>query len=342
MENFQLTNKQLAALRTLHKTLRDRRMADRVKAVVLLGSGWSVAAVAEALLVDEKTVRAWAEKYREGGASGLLAMFYEGKKPSLSDSQMAELATHLDENIYLESNAIRHHIAKKYGVKFSSAGVKKLLHRLDFVYKKPTHVPGKLDQEAQAAFVEMYAALRENMGENDHLYFADACHPQQNSVPSYGWIRRGVEKHLPSTGSRRRVNIHGAIDIDTLETVTDFAKTIDAESSLRLFKKLAAKRPNAEAIHVVLDNASYYTSGWLRDRLADTKIVLHFLPPYSPNLNLIERLWKFFKQKILANRYHETYAEFLSACKNFFRCRKKYLPEHTTLMTENFHLYKTT
>ena len=91
-DNFRLTNRQIAALRATHKTLRDRRLADRVKAVVLLGSGWGVADVAEALLVDEKTVRLWFEKYRHGGETELLAMFYQGKAASLTNEQLTELA----------------------------------------------------------------------------------------------------------------------------------------------------------------------------------------------------------------------------------------------------------
>ena len=339
-DNFQLTNRQIAALRATHKTLRDRRLADRIKAVVLLGSGWSVASVAEALLVDEKTVRLWFEKYRRGGEKELLAMFYQGRAASLDDDQLTELAKHLDEKTYLDSNEIRHHIAKKYGVKYSSSGVKKLLHRLGFVYKKPKHVPGKLDPEAQAAFFKTYKKLRKNKGENDPIIFADACHPQHNSIPAYGWIRRGVEKELKSNGGRRRVNIHGAVDIDTMETFTDFAKTIDAKSSLRLFRKLIAKYPNAKKIHVFVDNATYYTSTWLRQKLRGTKIVLHFLPAYSPNLNLIERLWKFFKKKILYNQFYETFASFLSACKSFFRSRTKYRDDLHSMLAENFHLYQ--
>ena len=204
MDNFQLTTRQIASLRALHKTLRDRRPADRVKAVVLLGTGWSAASVGEALMIDEKTVRAYFAHYREVGEKGLVQLHYHGKSPSLSPSQQAELAKHLDEKTYLDSNEIRHHIAKKYGVKYSPAGVKQLLYRLGFVYKKPKHVPGKLDPEAQAAFVETYEKLRKNKGENDPIIFADACHPQQNSIPSYGWIRRGAEKERKSSGSRRQ------------------------------------------------------------------------------------------------------------------------------------------
>jgi transposase len=340
MDDFQLTTGQIASLKALHRLQRDRRFADRVKAIVLLGTGWSVAAVAEALLVDEKTVRLWHEKYVHGGEDDLLTLCYVGKEPLLSEMQQQELAKHLDENTYIDSKAVAHYIEKKYGVQYSRTGVKELLHRLNFVYKKPKHVPGKLDPAKQAVFVAEYEILRKTKGKNDPIYFADACHPQHNSIPAYGWIRRGTDKELKSNGGRKRVNINGAVDIDTLETVTDFTKSVNGASSLRLFKKIAAKHPKAKAIHVYLDNASYYVSKWLKERLIGLKIVLHPLPGYSPNLNVIERLWKFFKKEILYNKYYEKFEDFLSACKGFFRCRTKYRDSLRTLLTENFHLYQ--
>ena len=154
--------------------------------------------------------------------------------------------------------------------------------------------PGKLDPEAQAAFLDEYEKLKKIKGENDPIYFADAVHPPvfqkySNSIPAWGWIRRGKDKELKSNGGRKRVAVlnqqgNGALNLETLETTTDFAKTINGESSLRLFKKIEAKHPEAKAVHVILDNASYYISGWLKVKLKDSKIVLHFLPGYSPNL----------------------------------------------------------
>ena len=76
--------------------------------------------------------------------------------------------------------------------------MKDLLHRLGFVYKKPKQVPGKLDPVKQEAFVEKYESLRKNNGWNDPICFADACHPQHNSIPAYGWIRCGKENMLKS------------------------------------------------------------------------------------------------------------------------------------------------
>jgi len=258
MDAFRLTARQIEKLKALHRKQRDRRFADRIKGVVLLGSGWSVASVSQALLVDEKSVRLWLEKYRQGGVDELLALMYQGKEPSLTEEQQEQLAKHLDENTYLDSNAIRHH------------------------------------------------------------------------------------KELKSNCGRKRVNINGAVDIDTLETVTDFTKSVNSQSTIRLLKKLEAKHPDAKKIHLIVDNATYYKSKLVKEWLKTSRIKLHFLPGYSPNLNLIERLWKFFKKKILYNEYYETYEEFLAACKNFFRCRTKYRDELRSLLTENFHQYQIT
>ena len=340
MNTFPLTSQEIAALKALHKTLRDKRLADRIKAIVLLGSGWSTSQVAQVLLIDETTVRNWLEKYQHGGQEELLALHYQGKACSLTEQQQQELAEHLDETTYLTSNAIQNYIKKQYSIEYSSSGIKDLLDRLGFVYKKPKQVPGKLDPVKQEAFVEEYESLRKTKGRNDPIYFADACHPQHNSIPAYGWIRRGKEKMLKSNGGRKRVNIHGAVNIGTLDTVVDFTKTVNKESSLRLFQKIIKKHPKAKVIHIVLDNATYYTSRWLKEQLIGTKIMLHYLPGYSPNLNLIERLWKFFKKEILYNRYYEKFDDFVAACKGFFRCRTKYREKLRSLLREKFHLYK--
>jgi transposase len=90
MQDFHLTAQQIAALRVLHKKQRDRKKADRVKAIVLLGSGWSVDQVAQALLIDETTVRNWYATYKNGGTDELLTLHYEGKAPSLSEHQACE------------------------------------------------------------------------------------------------------------------------------------------------------------------------------------------------------------------------------------------------------------
>jgi len=178
MDDFQLTDKQVAALKVLHKAQRDRRLADRIKSIVLLGTGWSVAEVAQALLVDESTVRRWCEKYQQEGQKGLTTLQYQGADSFLTTSQQKELAKHLDKYTYLTSIEIRYYVKKTSNVEYSPTGMKELLHRLGFAYKKPKHVPGKLDPKKQESFLEEYRKLRKTKGKNDPVYFADACHPQ--------------------------------------------------------------------------------------------------------------------------------------------------------------------
>jgi len=338
MRDYTLSPSKIVELETLHRSLRDKRQADRVKAVIALSKGGAAAQVAESLLFDETTSRHYFERYQQGGADALLDDHYSGAEPKLDEHQLNELKGYLEEHLFTEAQSVIAHIARQYGVYYSVSGVTDLLHRLDFSYKKPTHVPGKQDPARQQAFIEEYDHTKANKGENDPVYFADATHPQHNSVPAYGWIKKGQEKEGKANCGRQRLNLNGAINIETMEPVTGFYDTIHAQAAIDLFTKIEAKHPNAETIYIIVDNARYYRSCLLKEHVEGTKIKLIFLPPYSPNLNLIERYWTFFKKKVLNNSYYETFADFKRACESFFRKRKQYLPELQTLLTENFHI----
>lgn len=338
MKDYGLSKEKIAELEKLHRSLRDKRQADRVKAVIALSKGWSAAQVAEILLFDEKTSRHYFERYQQGGLPALLDGNYNGAEPKLDEHQISELEEYLEEHIMPDAKSVIAHIDKLYGIHYSVSGVTDLLHRMEFSYKKPTHIPGKQDPAQQKAFLEGYERLKAIKGKNDPIYFADATHPQHNSIPTYGWIKKGQEKELKANCGRKRLNINGAINIETLEPTTGFYDTVNADSTIDLFSKIQAKHPEAQKIYIIVDNARYYRSRLLKKHLKGTKIQLIFLPPYSPNLNLIERYWKFFKKKVLSNRYYETFDEFKRACESFFRKRKKYLLELQALLTENFHI----
>jgi transposase len=333
-----LSTEKIAELETLHRSLRDKRQADRIKAVIALSKGWSAAQIAEILLFDEKTSRNYFERYQQDGVPALLDGNYCGIEPKLDEHQMSELDEYLQEHIFPDAKSVIAHIYQQYNIRYSVSGVTDMLHRLGFSYKKPTHVPGKQDPAQQQVFLEEYEQIKVNKGKSDPIYFADATHPQHNSIPSYGWIKKGQEKEIKANCGRQRLNINGAINIETLEPTTGFYDTINADSTIDLFSKIEAKHPDAKTIYIIVDNARYYRSRLLKQYVKGTKIKLIFLPPYSPNLNLIERYWKFFKKEVLNNHYYETFGEFKLACRSFFRKRKKYLPELRALLTENFHV----
>ena len=111
-----------------------------------------------------------------------------------------------------------------------------------------------------------------------------------------------------------------------------------AQSTVALFKKIEAKHRKARIIYIYCDNARYYRSRLVEEFLKTSRIVVIFLPAYSPNLNLIERLWKYFRKEILYNEYYEKFSDFQTACHTFFDNIKEHKKALRSLLTENFQI----
>ena len=338
MTDYRLDKRELAELRIAHRQVRDVREAYRINAVILLGQGRTVADVADALLFDPDTVRGYFKRYKEGGLDGLLRMSYVGSEALLDAAQLAELDAHLQTHLYPSAEAVARWVEERWGVRYTPSGMTALLHRLGYTYKKAKLTPGKPDPERQEAFLEHYNTIKENKAEGDPIYFMDATHPQHNPVIGCGWIKRGEDFPIKSNTGRRRLNINGAIEIATYSAEIRFDVTIDAASTIALFEQIEKAHPNATRIVVICDNARYYRSRAVQEYLTTSRIHLEFLPAYSPNLNLIERFWKFFKRQVLYNRYYETFEKYKDACQQFFARLSEYVPQLRTLLTENFQI----
>ena len=338
MERFTLTQKEILALWETHRTTKEKKAADRIKAVYLLAIGYTVAEVAKVLMLDEDTIRNYTKRYSEGGIKKLLNDGHIGSKSYLSAEQTKALEEHLEDTTYLAVEAIVAHVEETYHVAYSENGMNQLLHRIGFVYKKAKIVPGKANAEAQEKYLEEYRRMLKNKAKNDPHYFLDGVHPQHNTMPAYGWVKKGKDKLIKANTGRKRININGALNAEKLEVVKRIDETINAQSTIALFKQLEAKHPLAESIYITLDNAGYYRSKLVSEYLATSRIKLMFLPPYSPNLNLIERLWKFMKKTVLYNKYYEKFSSFEDAINEFFENLKCYDKELRSLLTQNFQI----
>jgi len=341
MNKLSLSDKQIAQLRIAHRTAKKKRDADRIKAIVLLAKGWSSVQVAEALLMDDETIRNYLKRYQSGGIKSLLQDNYKGFLGKLSDEELRLLDNHLQKETYLRVQDIVSFVNKEFKVKYTVSGMTDNLHRIGYSYKKPKVVPGKADRKAQENFIRSYKRIKAMKGQDDPIYFMDGTHPQHNTVAAYGWIKKGTEKQIKSNSGRQRLNINGAINIENQKVSVHYGDSINAQSTIVLFKKLETANKKAEKIYVICDNARYYRSKLIKQFLKKSKIKLKFLPPYSPNLNLIERLWKHFRKIVLYHRYYESFEEFKIACKTFFKNTQKYKGELSSLLRDNFQLFAT-
>jgi transposase len=240
-----------------------------------------------------------------------------GSSSKLTESETKELEQHLSETTYLKVKSIVAYVRKKFGKSYSRSGMTEWLVKHGFTYKKPEKVPGKLDPSKQAVFIEEYEKLKASLKPNDRLFFLDAVHPEYQSQAVCGWIKKGECKTLQTTGKQKRLHLVGALNLKDMQVIVREYETIDADAMIRFFKDLESSVSGGE-IHIILDNAAAHKNHKVTDYLTKSRIRLHYLPPYSPNLNPIERLWKVFRETTLYNRYFDTCWDFFAAVREFF------------------------
>jgi transposase len=316
---------------------KSRRYADRIRVILLLDQGKTYKSISEHLFLDEGSIANYRKRYKEGGLEGLIIDNYKAKEFLLNEDQLLQLSIDLESKVFLSTKDIIAHIKKEFNVKYTVSGATKLLHRMGFSYKKPKAVPGKADREKQQEFIEAYKALKGK----GKIYFSDSTHPQYNPVISYGWFKKGVEFDVFTNSGRFRLNINGAVCLDDMDIVARTCNRVNADSLCVLLKAIKEKNQSQEKLFLVMDNASFNRSKMVKEMAKTLGIELVYLPPYSPNLNPIERLWKFFKKKTLYNKYYESFDDFNKACVNFFRYARKYRPELETFLTDNFRVMGT-
>jgi transposase len=332
-----LTPEQRSELLHELKVERHAKFSDRIKTILLLDDGEKYSDIAKFLFLDEGTIRNYRKRYVEGGILGLVTDIYTGKRCHLSDNEKEKLSNYLQTKLCMDTKEIVEYIKNKFDVSYSVSGVTALLHVLGFTYKKTKAVPGKANKEAQELFILEYARLKSE----GKVYFADSTHPMHNPVISYGWIKKGEDFEVLTNCGRHRLNINGAVDIESLDVITRTCEWVNSDSICDLLRAIRKKNPNGEVVTLIMDNATYNRSAKVKKLANDLGINLSYLPPYSPNLNPIERLWKFFKRKVLYNKYYEARADFENACMKFFRYIRKYRNELATLLTDNFEVMGT-
>jgi transposase len=152
--------------------------------------------------------------------------------------------------------------------------------------------------------------------EEEEIYFCDATHPQYQVQEAYGWIRKGQVKTVAATSQQKRLHFAGAICLRDMKVVIKEYPTINSENIVDFFKHLEACSAK-KRIHVICDNGTEYNNSSVRHYAQISRICLHYLLPYSPNLNPIERLWKMLREWTCYNRCYPNFCSFRKAICSF-------------------------
>jgi transposase len=298
------------------------RLARRANAVLLLDDGLSCEEIAKVLFVDDDTIRSWRQLYEEDGVEGLTRFGAGGSACQLSSEQQEKLKAWVQATLPRTTRAVGGWIEKEFGVVYESrSGLIVLLHRLGLEYHKPDVIPRKLDAAKQKEFIEAYEKLLNRLGPDEAVLFVDAVHPTHAARPVGCWAPKQEKLAIEQTSGRERINIHGAINLETGQTRMIDVETVNAASTITLLEAIEAIYPMLALIHVFLDNARYHHAKLVQEWLArpDCRIMLHFIPSYCPHLNPIERLWGLMHRNVTHNKTYETCAQFGDAALGFLR-----------------------
>jgi transposase len=298
------------------------RVTRRANALVLLDGGWSCQEVADALLLNDDTIRGWHKLFEQRGIEGLTSFDMGGSAGFLRAEQEDALKAFVSAMLPRSTRQVGAFIEREFGLVYESrSGLIALLHRLGLEYHKPEVISRKLDVDKQRAFIESYDKLLNSLGDNEAVLFGDAVHPTHAARPVGCWAPKQDNLAIEQTSGRERINIHGAIDLETGQTRMIEVETVNAVSTITLLEAIEALYPLLALIHVFLDNARYHHAKLVQQWLArpGCRIRLHFIPPYCPHLNPIERLWGVMHRNVTHNKCYDTCAQFADATLGFLR-----------------------
>jgi|SRR6056297_511261 len=317
----------------------DPRIRRKLMAIRMHGLGVPHAKIAATLSISDDTVTNYVKLYRDEGLPGLLENRHY--KPTSSVEPFLEQIeqSFVDTPVATASEGAER-IESISGIRLSDSQARRIMVRLGMKFRKCAAVPGKADPQMQFDFLqdELLPRLEEARRGDRRVFFVDAAHFVLGAFLGMIWSFTRI--FVPSGCGRQRYNVLGAVETRDHDFVSiRTTGSVNADTVCELVRKIDETYPGEE-ITLVMDNARYQRNKKVFAAAEQYGIELLFLPSYSPNLNLIERVWRLVKAKCLRNRHFEDFAKFMMTIDEFIDSLSGENRLHLkSLVTENFQLF---
>lgn len=288
----------------------------------------------------ENTMRSYFALYEAGGIERLKEITVYRPQSRLVE-HTTTLEAHFQAHPPASVKEAQHEIEQITGIKRKETQIGKFLHKLGLKRRKVGMIPAKVDVDKQATYLEneLEPRLAEAKAGKRALFFVDAAHFVL--APYLGWLWSFARIFIAAPAGRQRFNVLGALNATSHQLVTVMnTTTINADAVCLLLQKLAELSLGIP-ITLILDNARYQHCAQVMAMAKELKIELCFLPPYSPNLNLIERLWKFVKKECLYSTYYANFTDFKTAISTCLaQTHTTYKKDLDSLLTLKFQTFE--
>lgn len=326
------------ALIELHQNHIHHVIRQRAHVILLRAEQLSNSQISHLTALAESTIIDYVHHYLLNGLHWVTALNFRKPVSQLQpfDSLIKE---HFSKNPVSTIAQACKEIEDLTGILIKNTQMRTYLKKLDIKWRKIGGIPAKVDIEAQQKFHDelLQPRLEEAKAGKRSVYFVDAAHFVMGAFLGFLWCTTRIFVRTPS--ARQRFNVLGALNAITkkLEMVTNDSY-ITSIQVCELLRKLVEN--STLPITLVLDNARYQRCRMVMELAQNLGVELLFLPPYSPNLNLIERLWKLTKKECLNSKYYTNFALFCGAISAFLSTmdstHKKQLD---SLLTLKFQLF---
>ena len=312
----------------------------RTKAFALVSKSQNIEhyKISASIGISENTLRTYFKQYVEGGIDSITKLNFREPKSKLVEFEEI-IKIYLNETPPASIKQACEEIEKRTGIKLCETQMRKYLKSLGVKFRKVGGIPAKADIEKQKIFLEKELQPRLDEAKNGKrdVYFVDAAHFVLGAFLGFLWSFTRIFVKTPS--GRQRFNVLGALNAISKELITITNTTyITSTQVCELLKKIVLISQNP--ITLVLDNARYQRCDLVINLAKELGIELLFLPPYSPNLNLIERVWKFTKKQCLNSKYYSDFNLFKNAISSFLSSmHHAHATKLKTLLTLEFQLF---
>jgi transposase len=262
--------------------------------------------------ISPSTLRRYIKAYQQGGIDALKELIFYQPQSELMHHK-ATIEAYVREHPPASVKEAMAKIEELTGIKRSENRVREFLKSIGLSPRKVGMIPAKADPEEQESFVmeELEPRLEEAKSSQRVVFFVDAAHFVL--APFLGILWSFTRLFIKAPSGRKRFNVLGALNAVTHELITVTNDTyINAQSFCDLLWHIS-RLDFGVPITLVLDNARYQKCKIVWELAESLNIELLYIPPYSPNLNLIERLWKFVKKKCLYSKYYSEFKDFKKA-----------------------------
>lgn len=312
----------------------------KMEALWLKSQGLSHGEIARLANISPNTLRSYFRDFIEGGIEKLKEVNFYKPKSELEDHRES-IEAYFREHPPTSIKEAMGKIEELTGIKRSEKQVRKFLKSIGIKRLKVGTVPSKADPDKQEEYKKdkLEPRLEEAKAGKRAVFFLDAAHFVL--APFLGFLWCFTRVFIKAPAGRNRFNVLGAINAITHELIIVTNDTyINAESVCKLLWQLASLKLGVP-ITIFLDNARYQKCALVLELAKQLNIELLYLPAYSPNLNLIERLWKFVKKQCLYSKYYSDFASFKEAISNCLsQTHTTYKKNLDSLLTLKFQTFK--